>query len=131
MTLLDDISSRLVAAAVGQITSSGTDWMIYQGYMQDAPDRAICLYETPGEAPLEAWDVDYPGFQVRVRGKADDYEQVRTKLQAAFTALHAQDALIGAAYVYVYARHSGAMPLGQDEKRRPALVQNYRVMKSR
>jgi hypothetical protein len=114
--------------------------MIYIGSMEDGDpkvqppivaDRAICLYDTPGEAPEEKWLIDYPSFQVRVRGQPNDYPTVRAKVQAIFNALHAQEMNIGTAYVFVYAKNSGPLSLGNDERRRVALVQNYRVMVSR
>lgn len=131
MALLDDIATALVSAGVGQMTSNGTDWFIYKGYLQEGPDRAICLYETPGPAPEELWAIDYPDFQVRVRGKLDDYQAVRAKMQSVFFALHDQNAAIGAGYVYCFCKESGVIPLGQDEKRRPNIANNYRVMKNR
>lgn len=131
---LNSVLAALVTAGVAQSTTSGADWMIYVGMMQDISggDRAICLYETPGRPPLEAWAIDYPNFQVVVRGKPDDYTAVRNKIQDAYYALHAQEAAIdGANVVYCYAMQSGPLPLGVDEKRRIRLAWNFRMMRNR
>lgn len=128
---LDDIATALVTAGIGQITSNATDWFIFRGYFQDAPDRAICLYETPGVPPEEGLAIEYPGLQVRARGTLDDYQAARLKMQEIFDFLHGGEAAIGAAYVYFYAVQSGVIPMGQDANRRPHIVQNYRSMRSR
>lgn len=129
--MTDDIRAALVAAGVGQVTSSDTDWMIYQDFMPDKPDRAIALFETGGEAPLPSWAVDKPGLQVLVRAKADEFVEARAQLKLAFTVLHDGEAAVGAAYTFIQAVQSGAIPLGPDENRRPRFAQNYRMMKTR
>ncbi len=133
---LDGVSVALVTANVGQTHSSSTDWMIYVGYMQERPDRAICLYETPGRPPLQRWAIDYPGVQVAVRGKVDDYTAVRNKVQDVFNALHEQEQNIvaasgGTAFVYFYATNSGPLSMGFDVNRRPKLAWNFRSMRNR
>lgn len=138
---LDDISAALVAAGVGQITDSSADWMIYTGALQDSDvtvtgtkmiaDRAIALYESPGLPAEEKWAIDFPSFQVRARGKQDDYQAVRAKMTDIFNALHAQETALGTAYVYCYCQQSAPMPMGQDEKRRQHFVLNFRVMRDR
>lgn len=138
---LDTIQSSLVNAGVGQKTNSATDWMIYKGMMQDsAPgattplavaDRAICLYETGGRPPLERWAIDYPGIQVVVRGQPDDYTAVRKKIQDIFNQLHANEGDLSADFVYLYATQSGPLMMGIDEKRRPRLGWNFRIMRNR
>ena len=131
---LDSVQTALINAGVGQKTNSANDWMIFKGFLQDGDpvaDRAICLYETPGTPPLEAWAIDYPGVQVVVRGRADDYTAVRGKIQDVFTALHAREINISADFVYFYARQSGPLSMGRDERRRPSLSWNFRTMRNR
>lgn len=131
---LDSVQTALVNAGVGQKTRSSDDWFVYKGFLQDGAsicaDRAICLYETPGTPPLEAWAIVYPGVQVSVRGKPDDYTAVRTKIQEIFDALHSNEVAIGADFVYFYARQSGPLSLGRDERRRPMLSWNFRSMRN-
>lgn len=129
---LDSISAALVTAGVGQ-TDTRQDWAIYQGFMEDgAPvaDRCICLIETPGEAPLEAWLIVYPSVQVTVRGNADDYSAVKQKCQDIFSALHANEVAIGGAFVYFYSKQSAPISMGRDEKRRPKMAWNFRSMRN-
>ncbi len=126
----DWIADSLVSQGVGS-NVEGTDWQVFVGYLQDAPDRAICVYETPGEAPLEAWAIDYPGFQVRVRGAPDGYAEAREKMHQIFLALHANETAIGSVFVYCYARNSSPTPLGNDTNRRPGMSMNFRTMKNR
>lgn len=132
MALLDDIAASLVAAGIGSLDGT-MDWMIFQYYMQDQPDNAICLYETGGKPPDTRFALDHPGFQVRVRSAANTPQIARAKMQAIFDRLHANDepVTLGAGYVYCYAQQTGVIPIGQDEKRRPAFVQNYLVSRQR
>lgn len=134
---LDSVQTALTNAGVGQKISSASDWMIFKGNMNDSDpassptvaDRAICLYETPGLPPLEAWALVYPGVQVVVRGKPDDYTAVREKIQDIFEVLHAGEVAIGSAFVYFYSRQSGPLSMGRDERRRPTLSWNFRSLR--
>lgn len=125
--LLQAISAALVTAGKGQIDSDATDWMIYQGYTQEAPNRAITIAEYPGPAPEETVAIDYPDFQVKVRGGEDDQQAARAKALDIYTFLHGIEI---AGFVYIYAKTSGPLTLGQDENRRPAFTLNFRTMKS-
>lgn len=133
--ILDDIAAALIAAVppLGQKTASSTDWFIYEGYMQEAPDRAICIYQAGGRPPETGQPVDYPTIQIKVRGQANDYQAVQAQEAAIYKLLHATAApiLLGSAYVYCYAVQSGPLSLGQDTNRRPMLARNYRVMQVR
>ena len=138
--ILKDIQAALVAAGIGQITDSKQPWMIYRNVMADTDpkatnkvvnDQAICLYETSGEVPEEGWSLDRPAFQIAVRGNPDDYDTVRAKLLECFDLLHAGETNVGTAYVYIYGKESGSISLGQDERRRTKLVNNFRVMRVR
>ena len=141
MALLDEVAAQLIAQGAGVAAGSGADWTVFIGYLQDQPDRAICLYESPGEVPETNWLIDRPHFQVRVRGKADDYQAVRAQEQKCFLALQSQEAALTAAaqalsppgptWIYCMAIQSGVIPLGQDEKRRPSVARNYRTMRDR
>lgn len=135
---LDKVQAALIAAGAGQNTSSGTDWMIYKGAMQDAAsgngkiaDRAICLYETPGQPPLEAWKIDYPGVQIVVRSGPDDYTAARLQFQLIFDALHSQEVNISSDFVIFNATHSAPLAMGYDERRRWRGAWNFRSMRNR
>lgn len=130
---LDSISAALVTAGIGQVTDTSEDWAIYQGFMEDGSpvaDRCICLIETPGEAPLEAWAIVYPSVQVTFRGAKDDYEATKQKAQDVFNCLHGGEIAIGAAFVYFYAKQSAPISMGRDENRRPKMAWNFRSMRN-
>lgn len=130
---LDKVSASLVAQGVGQSTAFGTDWFIVQGYSQDGDgfaDRQIIIAEYAGPPALNRWAIDYPNVQVSVRGKADDYQAVREKIQDVFDALHEQEVYLGANFVYMESKN-GPIPMGVDEKKRPRLAWNFASMRNR
>lgn len=126
--LLDDIATLLVTAGIGQMTDDTKPWMIFKGYLQERPDQAICLYETAGPEPDPTYSLDTPDLQVRVRGLPDGYQAARAMMKQIFDALHGSVPTAG--YVYVFAKNSGVVPLGQDENRRPHMAMNFRCMKN-
>lgn len=128
MAALDDLGTALTTAG---LVDGVSGWKLYLGFINDTPDKAVCIYELPGGAPEQAWSIDRPGFQIRVRGEADGYQAARAKWQAIFELLHDGDASVGASWVYLYATHSGPMSLGQDEKRRPHLGLRLAAMRNR
>lgn len=129
MQTLDAVRDYLIAQGVGQ-ASSKVDWPIFVGVMQDGPpsipDRAICLYETPGLPADPAWKLTYPSMQVIARGAPDEYRQVRDKMQEVFNALHGADEILGAAFVYFYCKQSAPIQMGQDERKRMSMALNFR-----
>ena len=138
---LDCVANALESAGVGQQTSAAQDWFIVQGYMPDGDpnqDRIIAIYETPGEAPLQRWAIDYPSVAVHIRGAEGDYQVLRDKMQAAFLALHEQegaltDGTTGAPinFVYFYAKQSAPISMGTDERMRQKMAWNFRSMRNR
>ena len=131
MALLDDIGAALVAAG---LVNGGTGWTLLKSRDVDevtgVAEKTVTVYEFGGDNPEPRWAIDYPNFQVRVRGARNGYSAARDQMQAVFNALHEQEAAVGAAYVYVYGL-GGVIPLGYDANTRPVLVQNFRVMKDR
>ena len=65
----------LVAAGIGTRRSEATTgaWPIFVGHMPDAPDNAMCIYDTAGipEGRLQGAGITLskPGWQVRVRAR--------------------------------------------------------------
>ena len=132
MSLIADVGAALVTAGLIQDSDDAADWRLRLGYMQAAPDRSVAIYPTPGRAPEAGTPADYPGIQVKVRGNPDDYQAVEAKERAIYLFLHDGDpTLIGTGTVYCFAVQSEALPMGQDENRRPALTRNYRFMRVR
>lgn len=142
MALLDDIESRLssqsVAGAVGSTQVTDTGWTITKGWMPADPDRVITLYETGGLRPEAKPEVDYPTFQVRVRGGTTQYSTAAEKLDDIERALHGANGLLYAEttatnryYPGIWAQ-SGPLQLGVDgQDTRPLLAQNFRAARSR
>lgn len=126
--LADEIAAALTTAGVVGGTSG---WEVQRWHLQDTPDQVVVIYETGGDVPEERYALDRPGFQIRVRGLADDFRTPRQKLADVFNALHTGEVAIGTSYVFVYGVQSGPIPMGMDEKRRPSFVINFRTMKAR
>lgn len=130
MSVLDDVAAFLE----GQPFTNG--WAVFKSYMPETPDRAICIYEVPGQAPETTMAIDYPQIQVRVRGAPYEYKVTRDLLEDCYLVLHCgivADSTISPpsrAYVYCYARATGPVPLGNDHKDRPQFSQDYRLMRS-
>jgi hypothetical protein len=132
-TVYDEIAAAVVKAGLAQDASETADWRIRIGYIQDAPNRSICIYLSGGRPPEPGLPVDYPNIQIRVRGNPDDAQAVINQENSIFKLLHAnfESTTVGIDVVYLYAVQSAPMSLGQDENRRPSYVRNYRLMKVR
>lgn len=134
MALLDDVKTVLINAGVGVTdTSSNDEWAIHLGHMPDSQDQAIGITELPGLQPETKWKIDYPSFQVVVRGAPYEYDVARTKIQDVFNALHNEDSTTfpGSAYINVLGATSGPTSLGIDEQNRPRLAWTFNVIKNR
>jgi len=125
---VDELAARLLAAGVA---GGSTGWGLYRGYLPDEPDAAVAIFETGGPPPDTRAAVEYPSFQLRVRGPAEDYATARTRIEAVRAALHGREAELGDAWVYLHAQHSGVQPLGRDARRRPGFVLNFIAMRRR
>lgn len=132
--LLDDIAAYLVTQGIGVATSSASGYRVVKGFMPPNPDKVIGLFETGGAAPNRyPGDLDYPRFQVRVRGAAFGYSTARQKLWSVFTTLQAVDnttTLNGWVYVSVEAV-SDVIGFPLDSNNRPEVVMNFRALRSR
>ena len=127
MSLLDTIGDRLVAAGAA---GGDSGWALYKAFLPDQPDRAVAVFEVAGPAPETRMAIDYPRFQVRIRGEPHGYAVARARADLAVAALHAGEAALGAGWVYLHVSQSGVLPVGHDDRRRPALVLNFHAMRS-
>lgn len=126
MALLDDIGNLLEAAAV---TGGATGWLLNKSFMTDEQDQVVTVTEgvsrpsdhTSGTAH------DFPAVQVLVRGAKLDYATVRTKVDAAITALN--DVAVSG-QVFMLLRQS-PLPLGVDALQRPMISVNFDIMRVR
>lgn len=136
--LLDDIEQHLVDAGV---VGGSSGWTCFKGFLPNAPDKTIGLFETMGEEPEVIAEGSSepayvkPSFQVRGRGEAFGYEALRLKMKEVFDNLHESEptpVTTGASqYIYCYAISSGPLPMGQDVNQRPQLSWNFRTMRER
>ncbi len=129
MALLDDLETMLVAQS---ITGGATGWALFLGHLPPTPDKAVVIYETGGAASEVEFGLDYPTFQVMVRGEAGGYQAVRTKIQAIFEILHnSEENMPGSSYVNITGIQSAPLSLGRDETKRPQLSWNFRSIVNR
>lgn len=124
-------STILVSKSVGVVGGTVGTWPIFIGRRLETPDAQIIIFGTGGQAPNPRWLLDFPTFQVMVRGDIDGYAAAETKIQAVKDALFGIDP-------YVFGdgdRWSGVTMLGDiaflryDDKSRPMFVCNFRVIK--
>jgi len=70
-------------------------WACFRGYLPDNPDRAFVIIETTGVVEETTFRMDYPRFQIRVRGAAFDDSAIQAHAQALFDELHTQTTIQG------------------------------------
>lgn len=123
--VLDDIAAYLATSGVGTV---GTN--IVKGFIPNAPDSIVALYEYSGFPPDKTANIESPQVQVRVRGT--DYNTARGKAIAVETALHGlwETTISGHRYLYIYANGSASF-LRRDANNRTEFVQNYTVIRER
>lgn len=126
--LLQDVLDVLVAAG---LVDGGTGWKSALSNMPPDPDQVVALFETPGQAPGAAVDIDYPGFQVRVRGNRKEYDVARAKLEACYLALHKLTGTLSGTYYISILASGSVLPLGEDGNERPEITQNFQCQRSR
>lgn len=122
------VKDILVTKGLGAFGGTA-DWAIFISKMMAAPHKAIAIYDTPGEAPNPKFLLNFPTFQVMVRGSADGYQAAWQK------AKDVQDALLGIDPANVTGgRIDGITQLGDifhngyDQSDRPLVGQNFRMI---
>ena len=122
------------------LAGGSTGWRLTWGHMPDdgVQHRVVCLYATGGFRPDAKIDLDYPGFQVRVRGSLNNHDEAHAKLSAIQRAIHPHGgespfpATIGGTdYRHVESDQSEPIPLGKDERGRFHFTLNFTVWRSR
>jgi hypothetical protein len=106
------------------------------GEMPDKPDACVALFEYAGKAPDLHWNGEYPGLQVRTRGKT--YLTARSKAGEIANALHglhekvlsAGEGQPGTRYLLIKAFGSPEL-LQKDASNRIEFVQHFEVIKER
>lgn len=121
-----DVKDVLVSAGVG-VFAAVTGWSINIGTEPVSPDTAITVYDTGGADPDPKWLLEFPTFQVRIRGSEGGYVLAYTK------AKEIKDALLGfptqvvnnTVYAGIWAV-SDITHIGADQER-PIFVINFRT----
>jgi hypothetical protein len=118
----------LVGAGIGTADAL-SGWSIHIGKMPAGPDSCISIMHAPGQSPDPKWLLDFPAFQIRVRGPVGKYQDAELKAQ------HIKDFLLGftSADVDGHRWVSITMPsdiayIGNDENDRPHLVVNLQMI---
>lgn len=127
-SVVSQASDLLVAKGIATVSGA---WPVRIGRLLAAPDAQMSLFQTPGQTPNPKWLVDFPTFQVMVRGAKDDYPGAETKAQ------QVKDALLGIEpYVHTGGdRWVSVTMLGDfaflryDDNSRPLFSGNFRVIK--
>jgi hypothetical protein len=131
--LLDDIADYLSSGGMGTVGSA-----LFKGYMPEAPDDAIAVYETGGGFPIHAMNgsagqakVERPRVQVVVRSAEDEYAVARQRAHNIFVLLDGlpDRDINGTRYKWGQAVQSPFM-LGRDSQRRPLIACNYDLIKA-
>jgi len=130
VTVLIEHIRDLIAQASPTIAVVGaaTGWRLGIGRITDDPDTQIVIWDAPGEHPWPHVLLDYPYFQVMVRGAPDGYHDARQKAQDVY------DELVG---IYPITFSSGDRldaitvvgtvgSVGFDQRNRPLISANYR-----
>jgi len=125
MPLMDDIRAYLLANNV----AGAPNWPVYLGYYPDDQDQMIGIFETGGlPADTLGRENERVTFQVRIRASRLDYTTDRTKWKDIFDLL--QDSIPASGYIFVQAVHYAPM-MFNDDRGRPNMTANFRVMKAR
>ena len=137
MTETSDSVATQASALIGAATIAGgsTGWLLSVGrLLASGGDQNVALYDTPGQAPEVKYLVDYPTFQIIVRGAIDDYAGAFRK------AKQCKDLFLGMdPYTFSPSgdRWDGVTMLGDlaflkyDDNSRPLWTGNYRVIVER
>lgn len=112
---------------------------IFAGLMPDEPDKAVGVFERPGQKPLGTLTgtgagvslLDRPLLQIRVRSTMNDYLGANTLMQQVWGNLQwiANQAVPSGGMFFLLFDASGSpMFLGQDTRQRPEWSLNLNVM---
>ena len=138
MAFLDEIAEWVLTAGLADFEPVPDDpqaaslWALCKAFMPEQPDRVVLLSEYAGNPPQIRADVDYPGLQVRVRGRGWEYGEARDKSEAVRVALHGLGpvSINSRRYVHFEAQQS-VTSLGRDANDRPEFTCNFIVIRSR
>lgn len=123
-----DIAEYLASSAGGSFGTIGVELFVH--YEPDSPDSAITVINSGGAQDPDMHGNSYPTVQIRVRKNKGGFTSAFTTLQAIVTELHASHGWINdGAYVAGVWQQGDAIPLGLDDKDRPTVVANFRLLR--
>lgn len=124
----------LVAANAGWVAAptapNAGKPVVYVGLMEDSPDLAVQCVTTGGKDPEVHLLVDYPTVQVTIRGPVTGgYAAARTVAQSVKDTLLGLFSQVVNGDTWVSVSMMGDIQyLGVDEKRRPLMSLNFRLI---
>jgi len=126
----ESLRDLLVNAGIGTFEgSSANAWNIWIGREPKLPDMAVVIARSGGTAPDPKWLLDYPAYQVRVRGPKGNYASALAKAE------DVKDVLLGITSQDINGHRlvSITMPsditfVGFDENERPHFTLNFRLI---
>jgi hypothetical protein len=125
-SIAEGVAQILVDKGVGVL--SGNGWTIKVSQYVSTPDQLITINDTGGAPPNPKWRLDFPTFQVQVRGAVNGYAAAWQKMKDCKDVLLGMDAqeVNGDRWDGVLAM-GDLVPLGYDEQNRPMLAMNFRM----
>jgi Bacteriophage minor capsid protein len=128
--VITDYFMQILQTASAGTIGAGSGWRIGAGRMLDQPDTQICVYDSPGQTPSPLWLLDYPFVQLMVRGAPDQYSVARQKAQDCYDILLGLEPISFENGDNIDAITIIGTPsfIGSDQKNRPMISTNYRVI---
>lgn len=127
--LLDDLRDYLIASGASSIL-----WPCYEGFMPDATDQAIGVFESGGY-PRDTLDggTQTVTFQLRIRASKLDYAVGRAKWEECFNLLQDSQQTAGSpillpGVVFIQTMATGPLVF-TDALGRPNFTANFRVLR--
>lgn len=124
----EGLRDKIATAGLGAVEST-TGWSITIGLLPASPDEAIVITKSGGEPPDPKWLLDFPHFQIRVRGAKGNYQGAQSKAQ------DIKDLLLGIASQDVSGDRwvsltmlSDIAFMGYDQNQRPNFTLNIRMI---
>ena len=127
-SVAEGLRAKMVTASIG-VADSLTGWSIHIGKAPATPDTCIIIARTPGRDPDPKWLLDYPAYQIRVRGPKGNYAQTELKAEQVkdhFLGFTSED-VDGARWVSI-TMPSDISFIGYDENDRPSFVVNLQMI---
>jgi hypothetical protein len=120
-----DVAATLVPDT---IIGGASGWAVRIGKMPDTPARHVVFYDSGGMNPNPRWRVDFPTFQVRVRGGNGEYGVAYDKIRQIRDALLGLDSQDVGPDRWVSVIVMGDIAFVGYESDRPEFTVNFRVI---